>query len=105
MRELVPRFASLLDGDLEHYSDLWRREIEDTRADLTDLAGATRDEVAHLDLCVWTAPDGRASSRASRLRESSAPAHGSSALMHGIFDPGRHPLFGSTRADRVLVIG
>jgi hypothetical protein len=91
LRELVSRFASLLDGDLEIYADLWRRELEDTRVDLADLAAAARDEVAHLDLCVWTAPEGRASSRASAARE--------------IFDPGRHALFGTTRADRALVIG
>jgi hypothetical protein len=51
--------------------------------------------VTHLDLCVWTAPQGRASARPG-------PTGGSELRT---FDPGRHPLFGSTRADRVLVIG
>jgi hypothetical protein len=91
LRELLPRFPSILDGDVEPYSELWKRELEDARADLRDLAGATRDDVTHLDLCVWTAPIGHGSSR-ERARDS-------------VFDPGRHPLFGSTLADRVLVIG
>ena len=78
------------DGDVERYSDLWRRELEDARADRSDVASAARDDVAHLDLCVWTAPEGRSSSRPGAPRA---------------FDPGRHALFGATLADRVLVIG
>jgi hypothetical protein len=91
LRELMPRFTSILDGDVEIYSALWKRELEAARADLADLAGAARDDVTHLDLCVWTAPDGRGSSREGAARST--------------FDPGRHPLFGSTSADRVLVVG
>jgi hypothetical protein len=44
----------------------------------------------HLDLCLWTAPPDQRSARAD------APA---------CFDPGRHALFGSSEADRVLVLG
>ena len=43
---------------------------------------AAKHEIAHLELCVWTAT----------ARESG-------------FDPGRHALFGSTAVDRVLAIG
>jgi hypothetical protein len=94
VRELVPRLASILDGDHEPYAALWKRELENARADLSDLAAAARDEVTHLDLCVWTAPPGRASARPAPI---GTPPRA--------FDPGRHPLFGSTRADRILVIG
>lgn len=91
LRELMPRFAAILDGDVEPYADLWKRELETARSDLASLSGAARDEVTHLDLCVWTAPE---------IRASHPPPAAADR-----FDPGRHPLFGSTRADRVLVIG
>jgi hypothetical protein len=91
LRELMPRLSGILDGDVDPYADLWAGELEIARADLADLALAARDEVTHLDLAVWTAPERRSSSRSRQT------AH------H--FDPGRHALFGSTRADRVLVIG
>ncbi len=90
-RELVARFGEILDGDGEEHADLWRPELEALRADLADLARAQRDDIVHLDVAVFTAPDG---ARASR----SAPAS-------SWFDPGRHALFGTTRADRALVIG
>lgn len=81
----------LLDGNVEPFGELWRAELEDLHADRTDLAAAARDDILHLDLAVFTAPEGRTSSRARAER--------------GSFDPGRHALFGSTDADRVLVIG
>lgn len=84
-RELMARFAALLDGDLVEYADLWRPCLEALRADRADLATAQRDELVHLDVAVFTAPDGAPSGRA--------------------FDPGRHALFGATEADRALVIG
>lgn len=86
--ELIPRFHAILDGDVEPYADLWKPELEDARADLAALAHATRDEISHLDLCIWTAPP--------------APGAGAPSAR---FDPGRHAVFGSTRADRVLLVG
>lgn len=88
---LMDALPHILDGDVEPYGELWRRELEALRADHTDLAAAARDEITHLDLAIFTAPVGRASSRAR--------ASG------GRFDPGRHALFGATTADRVLAIG
>jgi hypothetical protein len=81
LSEIVERLPAMLDGDLEEYTDLWRPEVEDLRADRAALSAAERDEIVHLDLCVW---EGRPGAR---------------------FDPGRHALFGGTRADRVLAIG
>ncbi len=79
--EIVERFAAMLDGDLTEYADLWRPALESLRADRVELARAQRDELVHLDVAVFTAPDG--SGRG----------------------PGRHALFGTTAADRVLVVG
>lgn len=78
--EIVGILPSLLDGDLAQHAELWQPELEDLRRDRAELAAAERDEIVHLDLAVWT---------------SRRPP----------FDPGRHALFGSTRADRVLAIG
>ncbi len=89
--ELMTVLPRLIDGDVDDYADLWRAELEDLRADRADLAAVSRDEITHLDLSVFTAPTGRASSRARASRKG--------------FDPGRHALFGTTAADRVLVIG
>ncbi len=89
-RELVANFAQILDGDGTEHAELWRPELEALRADLADLARAQRDDLVHLDVAVFTAPDGLRASRASGV-----PG----------FDPGRHALFGTTKADRVLVIG
>ena len=80
-RELVERLPSMLDGDLSDLADLWRPEEEDLRADRASLAAADQVEVVHLDLCMWEGPRGKA------------------------FDPGRHAVFGGTRADRVLLVG
>ena len=89
--ELVARFAEILDGDLEEFSDLWRSSLEDLRADLADLARAQRDEIVHLDITVFTGADSAGASRShARVPD---------------LDPGRHALFGTTNADRVLAIG
>jgi hypothetical protein len=79
--ELVERLPEILDSDLSELGDLWRPEAEDLRTDLAALGAADRSEIVHLDLCVWEGPRG-------------SP-----------FDPGRHAAFGSTRADRVLLVG
>jgi len=79
--EILERLPAMLDGDIEEFEDLWRPEAEDLTRDLSALAAAERDEIVHLDLCVWEGPPG-------------VP-----------FDPGRHSVFGSVRADRALLIG
>jgi hypothetical protein len=79
--EIVERMPELLDGELAELADLWRPEAEGLAADRAALATATRDEIVHLDHCVWEGPAGVA------------------------FDPGRHALFGSTSCDRILAIG
>ncbi len=89
--DLVARFAEILDGDLLEFEDLWRSPLEDLRADLADLARAQRDEIVHLDVTVFTGAD-----HASASRSRASVPH---------LDPGRHALFGSTNADRVLVVG
>lgn len=91
LMEIVEHFTEILDGDLAPYADLWQPELEAVSSDRTDLAAAQKDEITHLDLCVWTASS---NARSTRSRERSSH-----------FDPGRHALFGSTRADRVLAIG
>lgn len=78
---LFERFPALLDGGIAPFSALYAEELARLREDLSDLGRATRDEIAHLDLCVWTAPLGEA------------------------FDPGRHALYRTLAHDRVLVIG
>lgn len=88
--EIVAHLGEILDGDLEEYADLWRPGLEALRADRADLARAQRDELVHLDVAAWTAPDGATSTRAGA---------------RAAFDPGRHALFGATAADRVLVVG
>ncbi len=90
LRFLLEALPGLLDGDLAPFRELWEPELEAARHDLDDLARAERDERPELDLTAWTAPRGARSSRARELER---------------FDPGRHALFGSTAADRALVIG
>lgn len=79
--ELVERMPAMLDSDLSEFGDLWRPEAEELRTDLAALGTADRSEIVHLDLCVWEGPRGAA------------------------FDPGRHAVHGSTRADRILLVG
>src|SRR5260221_3274070 len=81
LREIVERLPSMLDSDLEEFGDLWRPEAEDLTSDLASLAAAESSEIVHLDLCVWE------------------------GLKSTPFDPGRHAIFGSTSADRVLLVG
>jgi len=76
--DLLERLPGLLDGDLDAYEDLWRPELERLRADLSLLDAAGLDELVHLDLAVWTVPEGGA--------------------------PGRHALFGRSDMDRHLVL-
>ena len=80
LTELVERLPEILDGEGRGFEDLWQPELERLRADLALVRAATKDELVHLDLCVWTAAQPN-------------------------FDPSRHALFGSTRCDRVLAIG
>ena len=79
--EIVERMPSLLDGDLAELGDLWRPESEALAEDRAALAAAARDDIVHLDHCIWEGPDGLS------------------------FDPGRHVLFGTTKSDRILAIG
>jgi hypothetical protein len=88
-REMVERFASILDGDVDEFRSLWEPDLEALKADVRDLALCSRDELVHLDLAIWTAPRDTTSSRAGAQR---------------VFDPGRHALLGDG-GDRVLVIG
>ncbi len=80
MRDAVWELDDIVTGDLERFEDLWRAELERSRTDRAALAAGSRDDITHLDLCIF----------ASR-----APG----------FEPGRHALFGSSGADRVLAIG
>lgn len=88
--EALRILPALLDGELEPYASIWQGPLDDLRADRADLERAALDDLVHLDLAIWSATPGGTSSRAS------APA---------TFDPGRHVLFGSTGADRILVAG
>lgn len=97
VRDLMTELPRLLDGDVERFGDLWRAPLDDLHADRADLARAARDDITHLDLTVFTAADAVVSSRLHRSPE------GSGDLLS--FDPGRHALFGSAAADRVLVVG
>jgi len=87
---LLEELPAILDGELERFTSLWQPVLEAAQHDVADLALAQRDDLVHLDLAVWTAPHGRTSSRPG------APA---------TFDPGRHALFGTSDADRALVVG
>ena len=81
LRGIVERMTAWLDGGLEELADLWKPELEALREGRADLASASRDEVVHLDLCVWESRPG------ARFR------------------PGRHALFADGRIDRALAIG
>ena len=90
VEHLLERLPALLDGEVEPYRALWERPLADLRADKADLARCARDELAHLEWTVHTAPQGAVSSRAG------APP---------LFDPGRHALFETGAEDRALVVG
>lgn len=89
-RAALQRLPAILDGAVEEYAELWRAPLAALRCDLEDLARARRDDLVHLELTIWTAASGAVSSRPGADRS---------------FDPGRHALFGSTQADRALVVG
>lgn len=78
LRELVARLPRLLDGGLEEFAALWRPALERLRADLAALAAASHDDLAHLELAVWTGE------------------HAATA--------GRHALFGTSPRDRALAL-
>ncbi|MEO6708419.1 MAG: DUF6687 family protein [Planctomycetota bacterium] len=82
--------SSLLDGDTRRYLQLYEEDLAALRADVLDLERAAKDDITHLDLCVWTAPANFVSSRAGSKQS---------------FDPGRHALFRNAARDRALVIG
>ncbi len=90
LAHLLERFPAILDGDLGPYRPLWEPELAAVNADLADLRVAQRSEDAALDLTLWEARPGLVSSRDDA---------------RGTFDPGRHALFGTSSADRVLVLG
>jgi hypothetical protein len=78
VRELVERLPWILAGGLEELGALWKPQVERLRADVEALRGATKDEIVHLELAVWTGERG--------------------------LDPGRHALFGTSERDRALVL-
>jgi hypothetical protein len=77
---LLEQLPQILAGDFEPYRAAWHGELEQTRADCAELQRAARDDVAHLDWTTWVA-----------------------RFAHDPFRPGRHALFGTSGADRVLV--
>ncbi|MCK6448722.1 MAG: hypothetical protein L6Q99_20195 [Planctomycetes bacterium] len=79
---VLERLPEWLERGLARERELWQPAIEGLARGRAELSRATRDELVHLDWTVWTSTD---------------------AL--GPFDPGRHALFGSTGADRVLTLG
>lgn len=74
MRELPLLLAAPQLPHPEH----WQAAVERLRRDQASLRAALRDEMIHLDLCVYT--------------------------LEGAEGPGRHALFGDTRCDRALLI-
>lgn len=80
----------LAPGGLEIHGDCWRPALEAMKSDRGDLESVRRDDLVHLDLCIWIPKEIRPSSRKTPPTES--------------FDPGRHALFGSARCDRALVL-
>lgn len=79
--EALERLPRILDGDTADYAPSWQAPLARAKTDLTTVAACARDELVHFDLCILTAP------------------------VATEFDPGRHALFGSGGADRVLAIG
>ncbi len=89
-REGFERLPRWLDGEVEEERDLWQPVQDALHGDIADLERGSRDDLVHLDLSVWTAGHGQTSRRDDAGE---------------VFDPGRHALFGSSRADRALVLG
>jgi len=91
---LLERLPAILDrraGEgLDDYRELWQPTVDGVEADLADLRAAAREDVLALDLTLWTAEEGAGSRRTGS---------------RGLYDPGRHALFGSTSADRALTVG
>lgn len=78
---VVERLPEWLSGGLDGQRELWLSALEALGAGRAELARATRDELVHLDWTIWTSSDRAAA-----------------------FAPGRHALFGSSDADRVLTL-
>jgi hypothetical protein len=78
----LEQLGAILDGEREPYRALFEPVLERAREDQAALGAAARDDVVHLSWTIWTAP-----ARSARA-----------------FDPGRHSLFGTSAADRVLVV-
>ena len=78
VRALVERLPRLLDDGLVEFAALWKPALERLHADVAALAACAKDDLAHLELAVW-----------SGTRASSA---------------GRHALFGSSPRDRALLL-
>lgn len=88
--DLLERLPALLDGGWRDERALWEPEVRAIEDDQADLAAARREELPALGLCVWTARAGEGSRREASV---------------GLFDPGRHALFGASQADRALAVG
>ncbi len=92
-QRLIELALDLLDTMLRDDSagePLWRPDLAALDADRADLAAALHDDLVYLDMAVWMAAHGAGSTRPG------APT---------AFDPGRHAILGSGRADRALLIG
>ena len=76
---LLERLPAILQGDVVEYRELWEPVLAGYRRDRAALEEARREDVAGLDLSVWTSGDAG-------------------------FAPGRHALFETSDADRVLTI-
>ena len=87
---LFEHFAGLLDGDTQRFDALYAAELEALRCDQADLQRAAKDDITHLDWCVWTAALGSGSSRSDSRRA---------------FDPGRHALFSGAARNCALAVG
>jgi len=87
---LFEHFPRLLDGDTRDFEALFAPQLEALRQDQADLARAAKDDITHLDWCVWTAAAGVGSSRAGA---------------RGMFDPGRHALFSGAARNVALAVG
>jgi hypothetical protein len=87
---LFQEFPRLLAGDTQPFEALFAPQLAALRCDLEDLGRAAKDDITHLEWCVWTAAWGVSSSRAGA---------------RGSFDPGRHALFCGAARNCALAIG